>query len=186
MKQTNKQEQQPFLSVDYRLLALDLKIEMDGKAKKEETILKTKLVYAYLLGLSKSCDEVYPVHQTIAKKLGIGSRQVAGRCIATLETLGWITKVPRIGTSNLYMVKSLEEILKSSQILDVIKDEVKEELESLETKFEDIIKSKSSFAEELDKESRVQELLINHTSFNRSQNKMPGFTIPDDEDQCPF
>lgn len=182
MKQTNKPELQPFLAIDYRLLALDIEIEMRGKAINEATILKSKLVYAYLLGLSKSCDEVYPEQETIGEKLGIGSRQVAGRCIAILETLGWITKVPRSGTSNLYMVKSLEEILKNSQILGV----VKEELESLETEFEVIIERKSSFAKELDKESSTQELLTNQTSFNRSHNKMPSFTIPDDEDQCPF
>ncbi|MDK7154294.1 hypothetical protein QP485_19230, partial [Klebsiella pneumoniae] len=72
---------------------------------------KLKLVYCYLLGLSKKCSEVYPEQTKMGKTLGIGSRQVVGRCISLLESLGWISKTSRNGTSNLYEVKTVEQIL---------------------------------------------------------------------------
>ncbi|EPJ4743002.1 TPA: helix-turn-helix domain-containing protein [Klebsiella pneumoniae] len=106
----NKNEP-PFLAIDYRILALDIKAAINEKTIDSSTILKLKLVYSYLLGFSKTCEEVYPEQTKIGKKLGIGSRQVVGRCILLLESLGWISKTSRNGTSNLYQVKTVEQIL---------------------------------------------------------------------------
>ncbi|SYR87787.1 Uncharacterised protein [Klebsiella pneumoniae] len=116
-----KTEQPPFLAIDYRILALDIKTAINEKTIDSSTILKLKLVYSYLLGLSKTCEEVYPEQAKIGKTLGIGSRQVVGRLISLLESLGWISKTSRTGTSNLYTVKTVE------QILEGIPREVKEE-----------------------------------------------------------
>ncbi|SLQ83629.1 Uncharacterised protein [Klebsiella pneumoniae] len=106
----NKNES-PFLAIDYRILALDIKTDVNEKTIDSSTILKLKLVYCYLLGFSKTCEEVYPEQTKIGNKLGIGSRQVVGRCISLLESLGWISKTSRNGTSNLYQVKTVEQIL---------------------------------------------------------------------------
>ncbi|CAB5599140.1 Uncharacterised protein [Klebsiella pneumoniae] len=114
----------PFLAIDYRILALDIKAAINEKTIDSSTILKLKLVYCYLLGFSKTCEEVYPEQTKIGKKLGIGSRQVVGRCISLLESLGWISKTSRNGTSNLYQVKTVE------QILEGIPRETKEEHEA--------------------------------------------------------
>ncbi|HCU2312700.1 TPA: helix-turn-helix domain-containing protein [Klebsiella aerogenes] len=114
----------PFLAIDYRILALDIKTDVNEKNIDSSTVLKLKLVYCYLLGLSKKCSEVYPEQTKIGKKLGIGSRQVVGRCISLLESLGWISKTSRNGTSNLYQVKTVE------QILEGIPRETKEEHEA--------------------------------------------------------
>ncbi|EMJ5172150.1 hypothetical protein RLO55_002490 [Klebsiella aerogenes] len=116
-----KTEQPPFLAIDYRILALDIKTDVNEKTIDSSTILKLKLVYSYLLGLSKTCEEVYPEQTKIGRTLGIGSRQVVGRLISLLESLGWISKTSRTGTSNLYKVKTVE------QILEGIPREVKEE-----------------------------------------------------------
>ena len=121
----NKNEP-PFLAIDYRILALDIKAAVNKKTIDSSTILKLKLVYCYLLGFSKTCEEVYPEQTKMGKKLGIGSRQVVGRCISLLESLGWISKTTRTGTSNLYTVKTVE------QILEGIPREVKEEEEEKE------------------------------------------------------
>ena len=121
----NKNEP-PFLAIDYRILALDIKAAINKKTIDSSTILKLKLVYCYLLGFSKTCEEVYPEQTKMGKKLGIGSRQVVGRCISLLESLGWISKTSRTGTSNLYTVKTVE------QILEGIPREVKEEEEEKE------------------------------------------------------
>ncbi len=43
----------PFLAIDYRIPALDIKTAINGKTIDSSTILKLKLVYCYLLGLSK-------------------------------------------------------------------------------------------------------------------------------------
>ncbi|ENV9331909.1 hypothetical protein ACFK7G_000088 [Klebsiella aerogenes] len=101
----------PFLAIDYRILALDIKAAINEKTIDSSTILKLKLVYCYLLGFSKTCEEVYPEQTKIGKTLGIGSRQVVGRLISLLESLGWISKTSRTGTSNLYKVKTVEQIL---------------------------------------------------------------------------
>ncbi|MBL0815269.1 helix-turn-helix domain-containing protein [Klebsiella pneumoniae] len=106
----NKNEP-PFLAIDYRILALDIKAAINEKTIDSSTIIKLKLVYSYLLGFSKTCSEVYPEQTKIGKKLGIGSRQVVGRLISLLESLGWISKTSRNGTSNLYQVKTVEQIL---------------------------------------------------------------------------
>ncbi|HBT1998491.1 hypothetical protein ACYAYC_06100 [Klebsiella pneumoniae] len=106
----NKNEP-PFLAIDYRILALDINAAINEKNIDSSTILKLKLVYCYLLGLSKKCSEVYPEQTKMGKTLGIGSRQVVGRCISLLESLGWISKTSRNGTSNLYQVKTVEQIL---------------------------------------------------------------------------
>ncbi|MGR7102662.1 helix-turn-helix domain-containing protein [Klebsiella aerogenes] len=111
----------PFLAIDYRILALDIKAAINEKTIDSSTILKLKLVYCYLLGFSKTCEEVYPEQTKIGKTLGIGSRQVVGRLISLLESLGWISKTSRNGTSNLYQVKTVE------QILECIPRETKEE-----------------------------------------------------------
>ncbi|GKK62171.1 MULTISPECIES: hypothetical protein [Klebsiella] len=111
----------PFLAIDYRILALDIKTTINEKTIDSSTILKLKLVYSYLQGLSKTCEKVYPEQAKMGKTLGIGSRQVVGRCISLLESLGWISKTSRTGTSNLYTVKTVE------QILEGIPREVKEE-----------------------------------------------------------
>ena len=55
----NKNEP-PFLAIDYRILALDIKTDVNEKTIDSSTILKLKLVYSYLLGFSKTCSEVYP------------------------------------------------------------------------------------------------------------------------------
>ncbi|HDT5671779.1 TPA: hypothetical protein QHK20_002029 [Klebsiella variicola] len=115
------EKEPPFLAIDYRILALDIKTDVNEKTIDSSTILKLKLVYSYLLGLSKTCEKVYPEQTKIGKTLGIGSRQVVGRCISLLESLGWISKTSRTGTSNLYTVKTVE------QILEGIPREVKEE-----------------------------------------------------------
>ncbi|HCB0058970.1 TPA: hypothetical protein MYL02_002063 [Klebsiella pneumoniae] len=120
------EKEPPFLAIDYRILALDIKTDVNEKAIDSSTILKLKLVYSYLLGLSKTCEKVYPEQTKIGKTLGIGSRQVVGRCISLLESLGWISKTSRFGTSNLYTVKTVE------QILEGIPREVKEEEEEKE------------------------------------------------------
>ncbi|HHZ6980789.1 TPA: hypothetical protein ACWLVQ_001882 [Klebsiella pneumoniae] len=119
----NKNEP-PFLAIDYRILALDIKTDVNEKTIDSSTILKLKLVYSYLLGFSKTCEEVYPEQAKMGKTLGIGSRQVVGRCISLLESLGWISKTSRTGTSNLYQVKTVE------QILEGIPRETKEEHEA--------------------------------------------------------
>lgn len=119
----NKNEP-PFLAIDYRILALDIKTDVNEKTIDSSTILKLKLVYCYLLGFSKTCEEVYPEQTKIGKTLGIGSRQVVGRLISLLESLGWISKTSRTGTSNLYTVKTVE------QILEGIPRETKEEHEA--------------------------------------------------------
>ena len=111
----------PFLAIDYRILALDIKAAINEKTIDSSTILKLKLVYCYLLGFSKTCVEVYPEQTKIGRTLGIGSRQVVGRLISLLESLGWISKTSRTGTSNLYEVKTVE------QILEGIPRETKEE-----------------------------------------------------------
>lgn len=49
----NKNEP-PFLAIDYRILALDIKAAINEKNIDSSTILKLKLVYCYLLGLSKN------------------------------------------------------------------------------------------------------------------------------------
>ncbi|EOZ0910244.1 MULTISPECIES: helix-turn-helix domain-containing protein [Klebsiella] len=121
------EKEPPFLAIDYRILALDIKTDVNEKTIDSSTILKLKLVYCYLLGFSKTCEEVYPEQTKIGNKLGIGSRQVVGRCISLLESLGWISKTSRNGTSNLYQVKTVE------QILEGIPREAKEE----EKKFHD-------------------------------------------------
>lgn len=118
------EKEPPFLAIDYRILALDIKAAINEKTIDSSTILKLKLVYSYLLGFSKTCSEVYPEQAKIGKKLGIGSRQVVGRCISLLESLGWISKTSRNGTSNLYQVKTVE------QILEGIPRETKEEHEA--------------------------------------------------------
>ncbi|EIV7981862.1 TPA: hypothetical protein MB311_003587 [Klebsiella pneumoniae] len=120
------EKEPPFLAIDYRILALDIKTDVNEKTIDSSTILKLKLVYSYLLGLSKTCEKVYPEQTKIGKTLGIGSRQVVGRCISLLESLGWISKTSRTGTSNLYTVKTVE------QILEGIPREVKEEEEEKE------------------------------------------------------
>ncbi|HBS7060380.1 hypothetical protein AAHY11_04015 [Klebsiella pneumoniae] len=120
------EKEPPFLAIDYRILALDIKTDVNEKTIDSSTILKLKLVYSYLLGLSKTCEKVYPEQTKIGNKLGIGSRQVVGRCISLLESLGWISKTSRTGTSNLYTVKTVE------QILEGIPREVKEEEEEKE------------------------------------------------------
>ncbi|NYY80147.1 hypothetical protein DMH27_02190 [Raoultella planticola] len=74
------------------------------------TILKLKLVYCYLLGLSKTCSGVYPEQTKMGKTLGIGSRQVVGRLISLLESLGWISKHPE-QEHPIYTVKTVEQIL---------------------------------------------------------------------------
>ncbi|MBF8428123.1 hypothetical protein MU424_04395 [Klebsiella pneumoniae] len=114
------EKEPPFLAIDYRILALDIKTDVNEKTI-DSSILKLKLVYSYLLGLSKTCEKVYPEQTKIGKTLGIGSRQVVGRCISLLESLRWISKISRTGTSNLYTVKTVE------QILEGIPREVKEE-----------------------------------------------------------
>ncbi|HBR4857251.1 TPA: hypothetical protein ACWW9W_002632 [Klebsiella pneumoniae] len=121
------EKEPPFLAIDYRILALDIKTDVNEKTIDSSTILKLKLVYCYLLGFSKTCEEVYPEQTKIGNKLGIGSRQVVGRCISLLESLGWISKTSRNGTSNLYQVKTVEKILEG------IPREAKEE----EKKFHD-------------------------------------------------
>lgn len=121
------EKEPPFLAIDYRILALDIKTDVNEKTIDSSTILKLKLVYCYLLGFSKTCEEVYPEQTKIGNKLGIGSRQVVGRCISLLQSLGWISKTSRNGTSNLYQVKTVE------QILEGIPREAKEE----EKKFHD-------------------------------------------------
>lgn len=120
------EKEPPFLAIDYRILALDIKTDVNEKTIDSSTIIKLKLVYSYLLGLSKTCEKVYPEQTKIGKTLGIGSRQVVGRCISLLESLGWISKTSRTGTSNLYTVKTVE------QILEGIPREVKEEEEEKE------------------------------------------------------
>lgn len=120
------EKEPPFLAIDYRILSLDIKTDVNEKTIDSSTILKLKLVYSYLLGLSKTCEKVYPEQTKIGKTLGIGSRQVVGRCISLLESLGWISKTSRTGTSNLYTVKTVE------QILEGIPREVKEEEEEKE------------------------------------------------------
>lgn len=120
------EKEPPFLAIDYRILALDIKTDVNEKTIDSSTLLKLKLVYSYLLGLSKTCEKVYPEQTKIGKTLGIGSRQVVGRCISLLESLGWISKTSRTGTSNLYTVKTVE------QILEGIPREVKEEEEDKE------------------------------------------------------
>lgn len=115
------EKEPPFLAIDYRILALDIKTDINGKTIDSSIILKIKLVYCYLLGLSKTCSEVYPEQAKMGKTLGIGSRQVVGRLISLLESLGWISKTSRTGTSNLYKVKTVE------QILEDIPSETKEE-----------------------------------------------------------
>lgn len=105
------EKEPPFLAIDYRILALDIRTDVNEKTIDSSTILKLKLVYCYLLGLSKKCSEVYPEQTKMGKTLGIGSRQVVGRCISLLESLGWISKTSRTGTSNLYKVKTVEQIL---------------------------------------------------------------------------
>ncbi len=50
----------PFLAIDYSILALDIKTDVNEKTIDSSTILKLKLVYSYLLGLSKTCEKVYP------------------------------------------------------------------------------------------------------------------------------
>lgn len=119
-----KTEQPPFLAIDYRILALDIKTDVNEKTIDSSTVLKLKLVYSYLLGFSKTCEEVYPEQTKIGRTLGIGSRQVVGRLISLLESLGWISKTSRTGTSNLYKVKTVE------QILEGIPRETKEEQEA--------------------------------------------------------
>lgn len=46
----------PFLAIDYRILALDIKTTINEKTIDISTILKLKLVYSYLTGLSKTCE----------------------------------------------------------------------------------------------------------------------------------
>ncbi|HEP0857999.1 TPA: hypothetical protein QIX33_001181 [Klebsiella aerogenes] len=118
------EKEPPFLAIDYRILAFDIKAAINEKTIDSSTILKLKLVYSYLLGLSKKCSEVYPEQTKMGRTLGIGSRQVVGRCISLLESLGWISKTSRTGTSNLYQVKTVE------QILEGIPRETKEEHEA--------------------------------------------------------
>ncbi|HCR2972405.1 TPA: hypothetical protein ON085_002671 [Klebsiella aerogenes] len=115
------EKEPPFLAIDYRILAFDIKTTINEKTIDSSSVLKLKLVYCYLLGLSKKCSEVYPEQTKMGKTLGIGSRQVVGRCISLLESLGWISKTSRTGTSNLYTVKTVE------QILEGIPRETKEE-----------------------------------------------------------
>lgn len=103
-----------FLKIDYKILALPIDFSIGGKAIDNSTILKMKLIYSYLLSLSKTCREVYPEQTKIGRTLGIGSRQVVGRCIALLENIGWILKTSRTGTSNLYTVRTVEDILNKS------------------------------------------------------------------------
>ena len=45
----NKNEP-PFLAIDYRILALDIKAAINEKTIDSSTIIKLKLVYSYLLG----------------------------------------------------------------------------------------------------------------------------------------
>ncbi|MFV3026409.1 hypothetical protein ACNI4H_17755 [Klebsiella aerogenes] len=115
------EKEPPFLAIDYRILAFDIKTAINEKTIDSSSVLKLKLVYCYLLALSKKCSEVYPEQTKMGKTLGIGSRQVVGRCISLLESLGWISKTSRTGTSNLYTVKTVE------QILEGIPRETKEE-----------------------------------------------------------
>lgn len=122
------EKEPPFLAIDYRILALDIKTDVNGKTI--ESSIKLKLVYCYLLGLSKKCSEVYPEQTKMGKTLGIGSRQVVGRCISLLESFGWISKTSRTGTSNLYTVKTVEQILECIP-REVIEEE-KEFLESIQ------------------------------------------------------
>ncbi|MGG7913733.1 hypothetical protein [Klebsiella aerogenes] len=118
-----KTEQPPFLAIDYRILAFDIKTAINEKTIDSSTVLKLKLVYCYLLGLSKKCSEVYPEQTKMGKTLGIGSRQVVGRCISLLESLGWISKTSRTGTSNLYKVKTVEQILEGIP-REVVEEEI--------------------------------------------------------------
>ncbi|EPN2402091.1 hypothetical protein ACTWBM_000405 [Klebsiella aerogenes] len=117
------EKEPPFLAIDYRILALDIRTDVNEKTIDSSTVLKLKLVYCYLLGLSKKCSEVYPEQTKMGKTLGIGSRQVVGRCISLLESLGWISKTSRNGTSNLYQVKTVEQILEGIP-REVVEEEI--------------------------------------------------------------
>lgn len=42
------EKEPPFLAIDYRILALDIKTDVNEKTIDSSTILKLKLVYSYL------------------------------------------------------------------------------------------------------------------------------------------
>ncbi|WP_052130580.1 helix-turn-helix domain-containing protein [Erwinia typographi] len=108
-KKINKEKLEPFLAIDWELLALEVKDRSSEPVGKDT--LKHKMIYSYLLSLSRTFDAVYPEMETIAARLNIGSRQVAMRHIDDLETWGWIKRKNRAGTSNIYLIKPLKDVL---------------------------------------------------------------------------
>lgn len=203
MEKTNQ-----FLMIDYKILKINT-ITHNGKKYKFTDTLKN--TYCYILGFEKRGKEAFPSYNKIADVFGITKGSAQDRINKLIE-MGLVEKIEqwkgKQRFSNLYYALPINQESTSGRSYSenigtrhqqpiqvkevVIEDEQApcknhlEEFEPLETGSEDDVKTKSSFADELDKESSALELLINQTSFHRSQNKMRGFTIPDDEDQCPF
>lgn len=102
------------LQVDYRILRLTVK-ESDGKEIVNSKTLAAKIVYAYLLGWLNTSEKVFPGAERIAKDTGIGTNQVAGRCVKDLEKWGWISIEKRPGYSHNYTIKPIEEVIRINE-----------------------------------------------------------------------
>ncbi|MCG7368307.1 helix-turn-helix domain-containing protein [Pantoea sp. ACRSH] len=111
MEEKDNKKAPPHLQVDYRILQLTVK-DKDGKEIVNAKTLSAKIVYAYLLGWLNSSDDVFPGAKRIAKDTGVGTHQVAGRCVDDLEKWGWISIERRPGYSHKYTVKPIEEVIR--------------------------------------------------------------------------
>lgn len=137
--------QHPFLQVDYRLLALN---EIEHNGEKHKLTLQSKLVYSYLLSLSKSFDTVRPSLQGIADQLGLGSEQVARREIKTLAKAGLVSVIERPGTSNAFVVNPLLDETESVETSENDDNEISRPEMSLEALTLLIVKKKASIEED--------------------------------------
>lgn len=111
MEKKDNKKARPHLQVDNRILQLTVK-DKDGKEIVNTKTLAPKLVYAYFLGWLNSSDEVFPGAKRIAKDTGVGTHQVAGRCVDDLEKWGWISIERRPGYSHRYTIKPVEEVIR--------------------------------------------------------------------------
>jgi len=111
MEKKDNKKARPHLQVDTGILQLTVK-DKDGKEIVNAKTFSAKIVYAYLLGWLNSSDEVFPGAKRIAKDTGVGTNQVAARCVDDLEKWGWISIERRRGYSHRYTIKPLQEVIR--------------------------------------------------------------------------
>lgn len=111
----------PYFQVPNSIFDFDFKIKVKeytgiGEKGETKTIIRPlrgteKIVYIYLCRCGNQGSAIFPTYETIAEKCGISVRK-AKEAIEILVNNGLVSKENRILKSNIYVVKSPEEIFK--------------------------------------------------------------------------